>query len=60
MEGQMITMQDIFKFEQRGIDEDKRVLGRLVPTGIRPSFYEMFELAGIEVPAEIFAPHRWA
>ena len=60
MEGQMITMQDIFKFEQRGIDQDKRVLGRLVPTGIRPSFYEMFELAGIEVPAEIFAPHRWA
>jgi pilus assembly protein CpaF len=60
MEGQMITMQDIFKFEQRGIDQDKRVLGQLVPTGIRPSFYEMFELAGVEVPSEIFAPYRWA
>ncbi len=60
MEGQMITMQDIFKFEQQGIDQDKRVLGRLVPTGIRPSFYEMFELAGIEVPSEMFAPYRWA
>ncbi len=59
MEGQMITMQDIFKFEQHGMDQDKRVLGRLVPTGIRPSFFELFELAGIEVSPEIFAPHRW-
>jgi pilus assembly protein CpaF len=59
MEGQMITMQDIFKFVQQGIDEEGRVLGRLMPAGIRPSFYEMFEMAGIDLPSEMFAPGRW-
>jgi pilus assembly protein CpaF len=60
MEGQMITMQDIFKFEQQGIDPEGRVIGRMVPTGIRPSFFEMFELAGVDMPPELFATARWS
>src|SRR5215211_669828 len=54
MEGQMITMQDIFKFVQEGVDPDGKVLGSLQPTGIRPSFDKMFDLAGITLPAEMY------
>jgi len=59
MEGQMITMQDIFKFVQEGVDPDGKVLGALQPTGIRPSFDKMFDLAGITLPAEMYATGRW-
>lgn len=53
MEGDIITMQDLFVFEQTGI-ENGRVLGRLRPTGIRPSFMERFELANIHLPPSVF------
>lgn len=54
MEGEVITLQDIFVFEQKGVDEKGRILGRLKPTGIRPKFVERFQAAGITVPLEIF------
>ena len=53
MEGEIITMQDLFVFEQTGI-ENGRVMGRLRPTGIRPSFMERFELANIHLPPSVF------
>jgi pilus assembly protein CpaF len=53
MEGDIITMQDLFVFEQTGI-ENGRVVGRLRPTGIRPSFIERFELANIHLPPAVF------
>ncbi|MGH2515848.1 MAG: LAGLIDADG family homing endonuclease, partial [Ktedonobacterales bacterium] len=53
MEGEIITMQDLFVFEQTGI-ENGRVIGRLRPTGIRPSFMERFELANIHLPPSVF------
>jgi pilus assembly protein CpaF len=55
MEGQIVTMQDLFRFEQIGIDTDGRVLGELRTTGIRPRFVEKFEVAGIHLPADLFA-----
>jgi pilus assembly protein CpaF len=55
MEGQIVTMQDLFRFEQVGIDTDGRVLGELHTTGIRPRFAEKFEVAGIHLPADLFA-----
>ncbi|MEK7693649.1 MAG: CpaF family protein [Chloroflexota bacterium] len=55
MEGQVVTMQDLFRFEQTGIDTDGRVLGELRTTGIRPRFAEKFEVAGIHLPADLFA-----
>ncbi len=54
MEGQIVTMQDLFKFAQTGVDEDGRILGRMVPTGIRPTFAERFEVAGIKLTEGLF------
>ena len=56
MEGQVVTMQDLFRFEQKGIDTDGRVLGELKTTGIRPRFAEKFEVAGIHLPPDMFTP----
>jgi pilus assembly protein CpaF len=53
MEGDVITMSDIFTFERTGI-ENGRVIGRLVPTGLRPRFMEKIEIAGIRLPPNIF------
>jgi pilus assembly protein CpaF len=53
MEGDVITLQDLFVFEQTGYD-DGHVVGRLRPTGIRPSFIEMFEMSNIHLPAQMF------
>ena len=55
MEGNVITTQDIFKFEHEGLDENKRVLGSMRAQGIRPTFAPQFELAGIDLPPDIFA-----
>jgi pilus assembly protein CpaF len=56
MEGDVITMQDIFVFERQGLDEQGRVVGRTRPTGIRPRFAERLKGCGIELPAELFSP----
>jgi len=53
MEGDIITMTDIFLFEQVGY-ENGRVVGRLRPTGLRPKFMEKIEAAGIHLPSSIF------
>jgi pilus assembly protein CpaF len=53
MEGDVITMTDIFSFEQSGYEEGK-VIGRLRPTGLRPKFIDKIEGAGIHLPATIF------
>jgi len=53
MEGDVIVMQDIFRFQQTGV-KDGRVLGRLQPTGIRPTFTDKLERANIQLPAEVF------
>ena len=53
MEGDVITMSDIFSFEKTGIEGGK-IIGRLVPTGLRPKFMEKIEAAGIRLPPNIF------
>ncbi len=53
MEGDVITMTDIFVFEQTGYEEG-RVIGRFRPTGLRPKFIEKIEAAGIHLPAATF------
>ena len=58
MEGETVIMQDIFKFEQEGIDEDGRAYGSFVSTGVRPSFMDRLEAAGVRLPSNIFAPKR--
>lgn len=53
MEGDVITMTDIFVFEQTGI-ENGQIVGRLRPTGLRPKFMDKIEAAGINLPPSIF------
>jgi pilus assembly protein CpaF len=54
MEDDEILTQDIFAFEQTGIDEDGKVQGHLKPTGVRPTFMEAFEAQGVEMPEDEF------
>jgi pilus assembly protein CpaF len=54
MEIDMVTLQDIFVFEKRGISPDGRVLGRFSATGIRPKFYEKLLSAGIRLRPDLF------
>jgi pilus assembly protein CpaF len=58
MEGEVVTMQEIFKFERHGISDDGSVIGELLPTGIRPSFTEQLRIAGVALPAELFERRR--
>jgi pilus assembly protein CpaF len=54
MEGEVITLQEIFTLERHGIDEEGRVIAEVVPTGIRPRFAERLRLAGIDLPPALF------
>jgi pilus assembly protein CpaF len=58
MEEDVVTTQDIFVFEQQGIDADGRVHGFFRATGIRPKFSERLERAGIHLGPEVFDPSR--
>jgi pilus assembly protein CpaF len=53
MEGDVITMSEIFRFEQSGLENGK-VIGRLRPTGLRPKFMHRIQAAGIILPPSIF------
>jgi pilus assembly protein CpaF len=53
MEGDVITMSEIFAFEKTGIENGK-IIGRLLPTGLRPKFIDKIEAAGIRLPPNIF------
>jgi len=54
MEQDIIAMQEIFKFERKGIGPDGRVLGTFRPSGIRPKFLERVRMSGIQLPTELF------
>jgi len=56
MEGNVITLQEIFSFKQSRIGKNGTVRGRFVFHGIRPRFIERFNLAGIDVPNTLFDP----
>jgi pilus assembly protein CpaF len=54
LEGEQVTMQDIFLFEKTGIAENGKVLGKFKATGVRPKFYEKLRASGIQLPASLF------
>jgi len=54
MEGEVVTMQDIFTFRKRGIRENGEVIGEFVPTGVRPKFSEKLLVTGIQLPVSMF------
>ncbi len=54
MEGETITMQEIFQYERTGVDKEGTVLGRFRPTGIRPRFAERLKACGLQLPRVFF------
>ena len=54
MEGDVVTMQDIFRFRQTGVDGDGKVIGRFRATGVRPRCCERLKASGIHLPADMF------
>ena len=56
MEGDIVVLTDIFKFEQTGVGQDGKIVGELKPTGIRPVFSPRLEAAGFKLGAEVFMP----
>ncbi|HEX5630683.1 MAG TPA: CpaF family protein [Acidimicrobiia bacterium] len=55
MEGDIITMQDVFRFHKRGLDEEGKVIGGAVATGIRPKFADKLAEAGLPLSGDLFA-----
>jgi pilus assembly protein CpaF len=58
MEGDVISMQEIFRFEQTGIDADGKVQGHFCATGVRPRFADRLRMFGTAVPEDTFDPDR--
>jgi pilus assembly protein CpaF len=56
MEGDVISMQEIFRFRQTGVSQDGIVQGRFEATGIRPRFHEHVAAHGLSLPSEFFRP----
>lgn len=54
MEGDVVVLQDIFVFEQTGIDDSGKIVGSLRPTGVRPRFVDRFESMNIYLPSNVF------
>jgi pilus assembly protein CpaF len=54
MEGEVVSMQDIFVFRKRGIRDNGEVLGDFMPTGIRPKFAEKLAVSGVHLPMSMF------
>ncbi len=58
MEGETITLQEIFLFQQTGLDEERKVHGQFKATGVRPKFVERFKALGISCDPSIFDPEK--
>lgn len=58
MEGETITLQEIFQFQQTGLDEERKVHGIFRATGVRPKFVERFKALGINCDPNIFDPEK--
>ncbi len=54
MEGDTVTLQDVFVFEKQGMSEDGKVRGRFAATGIRPRFYERMQASGYHLSNDVF------
>jgi pilus assembly protein CpaF len=58
MEGEIITMQEIFTYHQTGVDADGKIIGHFQATGVRPRFAERLLSFGILLPDRMFDPAR--
>jgi len=57
MEGDVITMTDLFKFEPTGVDQNRKIVGEFRATGLRPSFSHALEVAGLRLDHKLFTNH---
>jgi Flp pilus assembly CpaF family ATPase len=55
MQGDVISLQDIFVFKQEGLDKKRKIIGRFVPTGFIPKFVEEMEAKGMKISRGLFA-----
>jgi pilus assembly protein CpaF len=58
MEGEVITMQEIFAYHQTGVDADGKIIGHFQASGVRPRFAERLRTFGIILPDRMFDPAR--
>jgi pilus assembly protein CpaF len=58
MEGDVISMQEIFRFQRVGLTPDNKIIGHFTATGVRSAFAERFRMWGFDVPASIYEPFR--
>ena len=58
MEGEVVLMQEIFRFRRMGLGANNEVLGQFEPTGIRPKFMEHLQARGLDLPNSLFDPNR--
>lgn len=58
MEGEIITTQELFRFEQTGMDENGNLMGHFVATGMQPGFMEKFQINGVSLPDNFFMPEE--
>src|SRR3546814_3540193 len=58
MEGDVITMQEIFRFKRTSLDAEGRVVGHYEASGIRPTFIDVAAASGVRLPVALFAPDR--
>lgn len=58
MEGDIILMQEIFKFVREGVDAEGKVIGEMRPMGVRPKFMEVLKSRGYDLPSTMFDPFR--
>ncbi|NLB51688.1 MAG: hypothetical protein GX808_01960 [Syntrophomonadaceae bacterium] len=55
MEKDIITLQDLFLFEQKGVGDKGRILGSFHPSGVLPKFMPELEAKGVNVPIKVFS-----
>jgi Flp pilus assembly CpaF family ATPase len=55
MQGETVTIQDIFVYKQEGLDKNRKIIGRFVPTGFIPKFVEEMEAKGMKISRGLFA-----
>lgn len=56
MEGEVISMQEIFRYQRTGLTPDNKIIGHFTATGVRSNYSERFRMWGYDLPAEIFEP----
>ena len=54
MEGDIITLQDLFKYEQDYIDDKGKSVGHFEATGLQPAFMDKFKMNGVDLPLKLF------